>query len=112
LAKLRHQQQNPRQPLLAGVEKLIDQIRLGSHAAGQQKLQKQIGEGVLLVHHADHLRALDLERRAVGDGPGRRHPQAGVPAIDSSPTKSPAESNAMVASLPVLEITVSFARPL
>ena len=36
----------------------------------------------------------------------------GVCAIDSSPTKSPADSSAMVASLPVSDITVSFARPL
>src|SRR5450631_2847572 len=34
LAKLGQQQENPRQTLLAGVEKLIDQIGLGSNAAG------------------------------------------------------------------------------
>ena len=34
LAKLREQQENSRQTLLAGVEKLIDEIGLDSHASG------------------------------------------------------------------------------
>jgi hypothetical protein len=34
LAKLRQQQEDPRQTLFAGVEKLIDKIGLGSHATG------------------------------------------------------------------------------
>jgi hypothetical protein len=34
-----------------------------------------------------------------------------APAIDSSPNKSPAASSVTVASLPPLEMTVSFARP-
>ena len=37
LAKLRQQQENPRQTLFAGVEKLIDEIGLGPYAADQQK---------------------------------------------------------------------------
>ena len=53
LAKLRHQQQDARQPLLAGVEELIDQVGLGAHAARQQK---PAGTGrrraLLLVHGA------------------------------------------------------------
>ena len=74
--KFGHQQQNPCQALLAGVEKLIDEISLSSHAAGKQKLQEQIGEGMLLVQHADHLRTLDLERRAAGNRSGRRQSKA------------------------------------
>jgi hypothetical protein len=46
LAEFRHQQQNSGQPLLAGVEEPVDKIRLRSHTAGQQKLQKQIGYAV------------------------------------------------------------------
>jgi len=38
LAKFGQQQENSCQTLFAGVEKLIDKIGLGSHAAGQQKL--------------------------------------------------------------------------
>ena len=37
-AKFGHQQEDPRQTFLAGVEQLIDQIRLGSHAPGEQEL--------------------------------------------------------------------------
>jgi len=37
LAKFSHEQEDARQPLFAGVEELIDQIRLGPHASGQQK---------------------------------------------------------------------------
>jgi hypothetical protein len=49
LAKLRQQQEDPRQTLFAGVEELINKIGLGSRATGQQKLQKQVGERMLLV---------------------------------------------------------------
>jgi hypothetical protein len=37
LAKLRHQKENSRQTLFAGIEQLIDKISLGSHTPGQQK---------------------------------------------------------------------------
>jgi hypothetical protein len=40
LAEFRHQQENPRQAFFAGVEKLVDEVGLGSHAAGQQELEK------------------------------------------------------------------------
>jgi hypothetical protein len=40
LSKLRQQQEHSSQALFAGVEKLIDEIGLGSHAAGQQKFHK------------------------------------------------------------------------
>jgi len=39
LAIFGHQQKNSRQTPLAGVEKLIDQIGLGSHTPGQEKFQ-------------------------------------------------------------------------
>jgi hypothetical protein len=60
LTKFGQQQENPRQALFAGVEKLIDKIGLGSHAPGQQEFQVHFGEGMLLVHHADHLSPLYL----------------------------------------------------
>ena len=40
LAEFRHQEEDPRQSLFAGVEQLIDKVGLGSHAAGQQELEK------------------------------------------------------------------------
>src|ERR1022692_1826227 len=55
LAKLGHQQENSRQTLFTGVEKLVHQVGLGSHTPGQQIFQVHFGEGQLLVHHADHL---------------------------------------------------------
>ena len=112
LAELRHQEQNPRQPLLAGVEELIDQIGLGAHAARQQKLEEQVGELVLFVDDAEHLVPLDLIAvqavMAVADE--SRSPALATRA--SSPTKSPPTSRVMVASLPALDSTVTLARPL
>jgi hypothetical protein len=40
--KFRHRQEISCQTLFAGVEELIDQIGLGSHAAREQKLQEQV----------------------------------------------------------------------
>ena len=37
-AKLRHQQQYPRQTLFAGVEELVDKVGLDAHAASKKKL--------------------------------------------------------------------------
>ena len=42
LAEFRHQQQNPRQTLFTGVEKLIHQVCLNAHAALQQELQEVV----------------------------------------------------------------------
>ena len=42
LAELREQQQNPRQPLFAGIEKLIDQVCLDASVAGKQKGDEHI----------------------------------------------------------------------
>ena len=70
LTKFGHQQENPRQSLFAGVEKLIDKIGLGSHAPGQQEFQEHFGERVLLVHHADHLFPFYAERTTEGSGSG------------------------------------------
>ena len=59
LAEFRHQEKNPGQTLFTGVEKLIDQIGLRTHAAGEEKLEEQIREGMFLVHHSDHLHPLN-----------------------------------------------------
>ena len=98
-------------PFFAGVEKLIDEIGLSSHTTGEQKLQEQIGKGVLFVHNANHFRPLDLECSTGGNGRGRGQSKAAAPAIDSSPMKSPAESSVMVASFPLSDTTVILARP-
>ena len=111
LAKLRQQQEDPRQTLFAGVEKLIDKIGLGSHATRQEELQEQVGERMLLVKNTDDLSPLNLESRqgVIAVAVASRRPA--IPAIDSSPTNSPAETSAIVASLPLVETTVRLARP-
>jgi hypothetical protein len=58
-------------------EKLIDQIGLDPHAAGEQKLHEEIGERMFLMHYAEHLRPFDIERSAGGNGGGCRHTQPG-----------------------------------
>ena len=100
LAELGHQQQDAGQALFAGVEELIDKIGLGAHAAGQQERQEEIGEGMLLVHDADHLVAsiLSAVQAVMAVAVAMRSP--GTAASDSSPTKSPGERSVMVASLP------------
>jgi len=40
LADRRHQEEDARQTLFAGVEELVDKISLGSHAARQQEFQE------------------------------------------------------------------------
>src|SRR2546423_7000866 len=49
LAEVSEQQQNARQALFAGVEELIDKVRLDPDIARQKKGDKHIGEGVLIV---------------------------------------------------------------
>jgi len=46
LSELGHQKENPRQTLFAGIEELIDEIGLGPHTAGQQKLEKRSAKAV------------------------------------------------------------------
>ena len=53
-AKAGQQQQNPRQPLLAGIEQLIDQVLFDPHIPGQQIRHKELGQCGLIVEHADH----------------------------------------------------------
>ena len=43
-SEFRHNQKNPRQTLLAGVEKLVDKVGLGSQAAGRQESEEYVRE--------------------------------------------------------------------
>jgi hypothetical protein len=110
-AKLGHQEENPRQTLFAGVEKLIDKIGLGSHAPDQQEFQVHLREGMLLVHQADHLSPLYPERCTGVMALAVAMCSPPTLASDSYPMNSPAGRSAMVASFPSCETTVSFARP-
>jgi hypothetical protein len=64
LAKLGKQQEDSGQPLLAGIKKLVNQIFLNTHFAGQQKCDKNFKECLVALEHADHLFPLNLEERA------------------------------------------------
>src|SRR5580658_9643357 len=55
LSKFCHQQKDSCQTLFTRVEKLVDQIGLGTHTAVEEKLKEQIGESMFLVQHANHL---------------------------------------------------------
>ena len=65
------------QPLFAGVEELIDKISLGAHAAGQQEFHEQVREGMLLMHHLDHLFPCNPERHARVERGGCGQAQSG-----------------------------------
>ena len=64
LAEFRHDQKNSRQALFTGVEKLIDEICLGSHAARQQELEEYVGELGLVMYYASAAR----KRTRCGEG--------------------------------------------
>ena len=51
----RQQQQSTRQPLLAGVEKLIDQVLFDSDVPPKHVRNETVGKRMFLVEHANHL---------------------------------------------------------
>ena len=65
LAKMREQKENPSQPLFAGVEKLIYEVRFISNVTCQQMRDKQFRNIVMLVKHTLHQRLLDLVEGAI-----------------------------------------------
>jgi hypothetical protein len=65
-AKMRQQQQHPSQTLLAGVEKLIDQVRFVTDVAGKQMGDEQLRDALLFVQHTLHQRFFNPDQRAIG----------------------------------------------
>src|ERR1051325_7477462 len=55
LSELSQQQKDARQTLLAGIEKVIDQIRLDARIAREKKRDERIGHFMLLVERPHHL---------------------------------------------------------
>jgi len=53
-------------------EELVDKIGMDAHSASKKKLDEYLGEGMILVHRAEHLFPLYLECRAVGNRSGSR----------------------------------------
>jgi len=52
LSEISQQEEDPRQPLFAGIEQVVHQILLNPGAAGQQVIQEQLHECRLVVEHA------------------------------------------------------------
>ena len=77
IAEFAHEQKNPGQTLFTGVEELIDQIGLKTHAALQKKLHEEVRELMLFVHDPDHLFSCDFESgtRSDGSGGGQTQPR-------------------------------------
>ena len=63
----RQQQERPRQPFLARVEELIDQVLLDADVSRQHVRDETIRQRVLPVQHLDHLLLLDDEDTARRD---------------------------------------------
>src|SRR5882762_11914853 len=57
----REQQQSARQPFLAGVEELVDQVLLDSYVSRKHISDEAVGELVFLAERADHLVFLNDE---------------------------------------------------
>ena len=75
LTKMGQQQENPGQALLAGVEKLVDEILMISHVAGKQMRDEQFRDAVLFVEHAHHQQLFDLVKSTIGQRASRGHAQ-------------------------------------
>ena len=65
LAKMGQQQEKPSQALLAGVKKLVDEIRFVSDVAGKQMSDKYFRESLLLVEHSYHRRLVNFDKSAI-----------------------------------------------
>jgi hypothetical protein len=71
LSKMRKQQKDSRQAFLAGIEKLVHEIRFKPDISGKQMCNEQFRDVMLLVEHASHYRPLDPDQSAVGHRGGR-----------------------------------------
>jgi len=70
LAEIRQQKKRARQPLFAGVEKLVHQIFLDPAVARQKMRHEQLGESRLSVKDAHHLGLAHSDDLAFGHGLG------------------------------------------
>ena len=75
LAEIRHQQEHPRQTLLARIEKLIDQVLLDSGVPRQQVRHEHLGKLRLVVEHAHDGRLFDPHDDAFRHRRDRRQAQ-------------------------------------
>jgi hypothetical protein len=69
----REQQKSAGQPLLAGVEQLIDQVLLDANVPLQHEIDESVRQGVLLVKHPEHFSLLNDQHGAGCNRSGRAH---------------------------------------
>src|SRR6266849_6079791 len=69
----RQQEQRARQPLLARIEQLVDQVLFDSYVSRQHIRDEAVGELVLLVQHANHLVFLNDQHGGSRNRGRRRH---------------------------------------
>ena len=66
LAVARQQEQRARQPLLAGIEQLIDKVFFDAEVPSQHVADEPVRQGVLIVEQANHLPFRDDQHRRRG----------------------------------------------
>ena len=71
MKKFRHQQKGSRQAPFAGVEELIDEIRLGPDTPAQDEPHKEVGETMFFAQDTEHLITRNPEYNTYGDSRGR-----------------------------------------
>ena len=110
LAVARQQQQRPGEALFAGVEQLIDEVRFDAHVPRQHVGDEAVRERGLFVEQLDHRLLLDDQHARRDHRRGR--PDANRLARQGAlAKKSPGDSIATPASLPIREITESLIPP-
>ena len=111
LAEIRQQQKHPRQPLLAGIEQLVDQILFDAKIAVQQIGNEQRGKFRFVMQRAQHCRPRQPHQGAIGHRRHGRH--APRVAVETSLAEKigVAEKSLSTASLPALDNTVTFTLP-
>ena len=110
LPEMGHEQQHPRQPLLAGIEELIHQVFLDANVARQKIGQEQLGEGGFIVERTDHRLFVNAHDRGFFRSGCRGHAHH-LPGETPFTEKAPGSSIATIASLPCDEITDSLTWP-
>jgi len=73
LAEVRQQEQRSRQPFLAGIKQLVDQVFLDSDRASQKMRRESFGELLFVAEHPRHGGLIQSGYYGVFHGPGGRN---------------------------------------
>ena len=111
LAVARQQQERPREPLLARVEELIDEILFDADVPGEHVRDEPIRELRLLVQQRGPSLLSQCAGSCVAVTAVAVPMRIGWPARQPFPKKSPGPSIAITASRPVLDRTESLTLP-